>query len=323
MRRSLCQPHRRNSRALSLASETALVRRPGAVLQRRRTTIAGWFFVSPALLLFLAFIAGPFIFALVLALFKWDLLTDPSFVGFKNFVDLFSDPVLPKVLVNTFVFAAASVVTHIVFGLLLALAVNRIISRAFSYFLRVAIFFPFLISWAAVSLLWKYVLDPTFGYVAQYAGMVGIDVPNFFADPAWALPAIIFIDLWHTLGFTFIIMLAGLQTVPRELIEAAKTDGAGNWQTFWNVTLPLMSPTMFFAMIITFIGAFQIFDPIQIITEGGPQNSTKTIVMYLYERGFQSFQMGYAAAVALVVFIIVMGVTLVQFLVRRKWVFES
>ncbi|GAA5145872.1 sugar ABC transporter permease [Microbacterium pseudoresistens] len=300
-----------------------MVRRPGASLRRRRTTIAGWFFVSPALLLFLVFIAGPFVFAIALALFKWDLLTEPSFVGAKNFVDLFSDPVLPTVLMNTFVFAAASVVTHLLFGLLLAIAVNRIISRAFGYFLRVAIFFPFLISWAAVSLLWKYVLDPTFGYVAQYAAMIGIDLPNFFADPAWALPAIIFIDLWHTLGFTFIIMLAGLQTVPRELIEAAKTDGATAWQTFWNVTLPLMSPTLFFATIITFIGAFQIFDPIQIITRGGPQNSTKTIVMYLYEKGFQAFDMGYAAAVALLVFVIVMAVTLLQFLGRRKWVFES
>lgn len=280
-------------------------------------------FVSPAMLLFVVFVAGPFLFAIGLALFKWDLLTEPRFIGAQNFLELFADPVLPKVLLNTFVFAAASVVTHLTFGLLLAIAVNRIVSKALGYFMRVAIFFPFLISWAAVSLLWKYVLDPTFGYVSQYAAMVGIDLPNFFADPAWALPAIIFVDLWHTLGFTFIIMLAGLQTVPRELIEAARTDGATTWQTFWNVTLPLMSPTMFFATIITFIGAFQIFDPIQIITGGGPQNSTKTIVMYLYEKGFQAFDMGYAAAVALLVFVIVMGITLIQFIGRKKWVFEG
>jgi ABC-type sugar transport system permease subunit len=201
--------------------------------------------------------------------------------------------------------------------------VNNVMSRALSYFARVAVFFPFLISWAAVALLWKYVLDPTFGFVAQYLSMVGIELPNFFADPAWALPAIIFIDLWHTLGFTFIIMLAGLQTVPAELIEAARTDGASSWQIFWNVTLPLMSPTMFFATIITFIGAFQIFDPIQIITKGGPQDSTMTIIMYLYEKGFQAFDMGYAAAVALLVFVIIMGVTVIQFVGRRKWVFES
>lgn len=305
----------------SIAAPT--VRRPGAELLRRRTATAGWMFVSPALLLFLVFVAGPFVFAIVLAFLKWDMLTTPEFVGGDNFVRLFSDPILPQVLLNTFVFAFASIVTHLVFGLLLALAVNRVASRVLGYFARVAIFFPFLISWAAVALLWKYVLDPTFGYVAQYAATFGIELPNFFADPAWAMPAIIFIDLWHTVGFTFIIMLAGLQTVPSELVEAARTDGATSWQIFWNVTLPLMSPTMFFATIITFIGAFQIFDPIQIITKGGPQNSTTTIIMYLYEKGFQAFDMGYAAAVALLVFVIIMGVTVLQFLGRRKWVHES
>lgn len=306
-----------------MASDTLTVRRPGAILQRRRTEAAGWLFVSPAVLLFITFVAGPAIFAIVLAFLKWDLLTPPEYVGLSNFQELFLDPLLPRVLLNTFVFAAASIVTHLVFGLLLAIAVNGVISRTIGYFARVAIFFPFLISWAAVSLLWKYVLDPTFGYVSQYAAMIGIDLPNFFADPAWALPAIIFIDLWHTLGFTFIIMLAGLQTVPSELIEAARTDGASSWQIFWSVTLPLMSPTLFFATIITFIGAFQIFDPIQIITKGGPQNSTMTIIMYLYEKGFQAFDMGYAAAVALLVFVIIMGVTVLQFLGRRKWVYES
>ncbi|MBM7832144.1 ABC-type sugar transport system permease subunit [Agromyces cerinus] len=306
-----------------MSNDTIEARRPGALLQRRRAEAAGWMFVSPAVLLFLVFVAGPFVFAIVLAFLKWDLLTQPEFVGMANFERLFSDPELPGVLWNTFVFAFASIVTHLLFGLLLALAVNSLISRVVGYFARVAIFFPFLISWAAVSLLWKYVLDPTFGYVGQYAAMVGIELPNFLADPAWALPAIIFIDLWHTLGFTFIIMLAGLQTVPSELIEAARTDGASSWQIFWTVTLPLMSPTMFFATIITFIGAFQIFDPIQIITKGGPQGSTTTIIMYLFEKGFQAFDMGYAAAVALLVFVIVMGVTLLQFLGRRRWVHES
>lgn len=305
-------------------SDTALeVRRPGVKAQRRRTEVAGWLFVSPAFLLFLVFVAGPFVFAIVLAFMKWDLLTPPAFVGIENFAKLFSDSLLPRVLLNTFVFAFASIVTHLLFGLLLALAVNRVMSKGLSYFARVAVFFPFLISWAAVALLWKYVLDPTFGFVAQYMSMAGIDLPNFFADPAWALPAIIFIDLWHTLGFTFIIMLAGLQTVPVELIEAARTDGASSRQIFWNVTLPLMSPTMFFATIITFIGGFQIFDPIQIITKGGPQDSTMTIIMYLYEKGFQAFDMGYAAAVALLVFVIIMGVTVIQFVGRRKWVFEA
>lgn len=306
-----------------MSSDIVTVRRPGAILQRRRTTAAGWFFVSPAVLLFLVFVAGPFVFAIALAFQKWDLLTPAQFVGIDNFARLFSDPLLPQVLLNTFAFAFASIVTHLVFGMLLALAANRAMNRVLGYFVRVSIFFPFLISWAAVALLWKYVLDPTFGYVAQYLATVGVQLPNLFADPSWALPAIIFVDLWHTLGFTFIIMLAGLQTVPNELVEAARTDGATAWQIFWRITLPLMSPTIFFATIITFIGAFQIFDPIQIITQGGPQNSTTTIIMYLYQKGFQAFDMGYAAAVALLVFVIIMGVTALQFVGRRKWVYES
>lgn len=283
----------------------------------------GMLFATPAFVLFCLFVAGPFLFSFILAVMKWDLLTDPSFVGLANFKKLFTDPILPRVMVNTFVFALASVVTHLGLGMLLAVCVNRLLSRLVSVVARIAIFFPFLISWAAVSLLWKYVLDPTFGYVAQYLAIVGIKMPNLFTDPQWALWAIIFIDLWHTVGFTFVILLAGLQTIPRELIEAAKTDGANSLQIFGRVVIPLMSPTLFFALIITFIGAFQIFDPIQIITKGGPQNSTKTIVMYLYERGFQAFDMGYAAAVALIVFVIIMAVTIVQFLLRRRWVYEQ
>lgn len=283
----------------------------------------GYAFIGPAVVLFLVFIAGPFIAAIILSLYSWDLLTPATFVGSGNFVALFRDPMLAKVLGTTFVFSLASVVLHIVVGLLLALAVNRKMNRALSYFVRTTVFFPFLISWAAVSLLWKYVLDPSFGYVSYYFSQLGITLPDWFTNPAWALPAIIGIDFWHTIGFTFIIMLAGLQTVPRELSEAARVDGANERQVFWNVTLPLMSPTVFFASIITFIGAFQVFDPMKIITNGGPNDSTKTIVMYLYEQGFQAFQIGYASAIAVVVFVIVMSVTLLQFWGSRRWVYES
>ncbi|MFC9561252.1 carbohydrate ABC transporter permease [Agromyces sp. NPDC056965] len=308
---------------LSLKGATAVRANPRADRPGPRRQLAGYLFVSPALLLFLVFVAGPFVFAIVLSFMSWDLLTPATFVGLENFATLFADPVLATVLGNTVVFSIASVVLHVVFGLLLALAVNRRMSRWLSYLVRTSVFFPFLISWAAVALLWKYIFDPTFGFVSYYLGLVGIDMPSLFTDPAWALPAIIFIDFWHTIGFTFVIMLAGLQTVPRELVEAAQTDGANRWQAFWNVTLPMMSPTLFFATVITFIGAFQIFDPMQIITRGGPDNSTKTIVMYLYEQGFESFQIGYASAIAILVFIIIMAVTGLQFWGSRKWVHES
>lgn len=284
----------------------------------------GWLFLSPAALLFLVFILGPFVAAIILSFFSWDMLTPAKFNGINNFTDMFSDPLLYKALGNTFLFALASVVTHLVGGLLLALGVNRVMNKALSYFVRTTLFFPFVISWAAVALLWKYVLDPTFGIVTYYLSEIGITSPSWFTDPAWALPAIIAIDFWHTIGFTFVIMLAGLQTVPKDLIEAARIDGCSPRQILWNITIPMMSPTIFFAAVVTFIGAFQIFDPVQIITpQGGPDNSTITIVMYLYQKGFQSFQVGYASAVALLVFAVMMAVTLLQFWFSKKWVHQQ
>src|SRR5256886_14987818 len=137
-------------------------------------------------------------------------------------------------------------VAHLAGCLRLPLGLTRLNNRFLSYFVRTSLFFPFVISWAAVALLWKYVLDPTFGVATYYLHQLGITSPNWFNDPSWALPSIIIIDFWHTIGFTFVIMLAGLQTVPKDLIEAARTDGANAWQTMWNVTLPLMSPTIFF-----------------------------------------------------------------------------
>lgn len=282
----------------------------------------GYAFLSPALILFVAFIGGPFVAAIVLSLFSWDLLTPPEFVGLANFQEMFTDPLMLKVMGNTFIFALASVITHLVGGLLLALAVNRAMNKALNYFVRTAIFFPFLVSWAAVSLLWRYVLDPTFGPFTYYLDKLGISAPGWFTDPDWALASIIGIDFWHTIGFTFIIMLAGLQTVPKQLQEAARTDGASNRQVFFHVTIPLMSPTLFFASIITFLGAFQIFDPVQIITQGGPDNSTMTVIMYLYEKGFESFHIGYASAVAFLVFLVMMLVTAAQFWGAKKWVHD-
>lgn len=289
----------------------------------RGSSLAGWLFISPALLLFLMFILGPFIAAMALSLYSYDLLTPAEFVGFENFRALADDDLLVKALGNTFLFAFASVVTHLVGGLLLAIAVNRGLNKVLSYFVRTAVFFPFLISWAAVALLWKYVLDPSFGIFSHYIERLGITAPGWFTDPAWALPSIIGIDFWHTIGYTFLIMLAGLQTVPSEMTEAARCDGANRAQTFFFVTLPLMTPTMFFASVITFIGAFQIFDPVQIITSGGPNDSTITAVMYLYQTGFQAFQIGYASTIALVVFAVIMLVTLLQFWGSRKWVHNA
>jgi len=297
--------------------------RGGASPLSRRETIAAYLFLSPAILLFVIFIAGPLLGAIALSLFQWDLLTPAKFVGLQNFERLPRDATARSAVVNTFVFTFWSVVLHIGLGLVLALGVSRGMPAVLRYFLRTAFFFPLLVSWAAVALIWAYILDPNFGFITYYLRDVGLPAPIFLIDPDWAMPAIIAVDLWRTIGFTFIILLAGLQGIPSHLYEAAAVDGAGAFRRFWNITIPMLSPTLFFATVITFIGAFQIFEPMFIMTRGGPGDSTLSIVMHIYETGFRAFEMGYASALALIVFLVIMIVTLIQLALSRYWVFHE
>jgi multiple sugar transport system permease protein len=295
-------------------------RSPTRFARWRSEAAYGYVFLTPAYVLFLVFLAGPLLAAIVLSLFHWELLGSSSFAGLDNFARMVSDPVVGAAIANTFVFTFWSVVLHIGLALPLALAVNRAMPVVLTYFLRTTIFFPMLVSWAAVALIWKYILDPNYGFITHYLQRLSLPAPNFLIDPSWAMPAIIAVDLWKTIGFTFIILLAGLQAIPAHLREAALVDGAGPWQRFWNVTIPMLSPTLFFATIITFIGAFQIFEPMFIMTDGGPGNRTVSMVMHIYETGFRSFDMGYASALALVVFVVIMAVTLLQLRLGRRWV---
>lgn len=282
--------------------------------------VAGYAFISPAVVLFVVFIGGPFLAAILLSFYSWDLLTEARFVGLDNFAQLLTDAKLRSAMVNTFGFAVASVVLHLVIGMALAVGVNRKMNRGLKYFLRTAYFFPLLISWGAVALLWKYVLDPNFGIAEHYLSELGLPTTNWLTSRTWALPALILVDLWHTLGFIFVILLAGLQAVPAQLYEAAKVDGASAWSRFWHVTLPGVSPTLFFASVIAFIGAFQIFEPMFIMTEGGPLNATQSIVLYTYQSAFNNYEVGYGASLTLIIFIVLMLVTLLQFRLGRRWV---
>jgi multiple sugar transport system permease protein len=276
--------------------------------------------LSPAALLFLLFFVGPVAAAIVLSVYHWDVLTPAQFAGTANFRELLHDKVLRTAIYNTFVFTFMTVIAHIVLGLGLALVVNGLASRVLRYFLRTALFFPMLVSWGAVSLLWKYALDPNFGFVNYYIAKLGIHPPNWLIDAHWALPSLVFIDLWRSLGYTFVILLAGLQTVPDHLYEAARVDGAGKVRQFWHVTLPMMSPTLLFAFIISFIGAFQIFDPMYIMTQGGPGTATLSLVQYDYYKAFRDFQMGYACAMALIIAAIILIVTVIQLRLTKLWV---
>jgi multiple sugar transport system permease protein len=286
----------------------------------RREAVAGYLFLSAPFLLFIVFLGGPLVANIVISFLEWDLMTEPSFVGFENYRELLSDQTARAAIINTFVFTFWSVVLHLGLGLMLALAVSRAMPTALSYFLRTVYFFPFIISWAAVAIIWRYVLDPNFGFLPYYIGELGISLPSVLISENWAMPALIFVDLWRTLGFTFIILLVGLQGIPGQLYEAARVDGANARQRFWHITIPMLSPTLLFATVVTFIGAFQILEPMFIITEGGPGDATLSIVMHLYETGFRSFEMGYASAQAVVIFVTIMVVTLIQMGASRYWV---
>jgi multiple sugar transport system permease protein len=288
-----------------------------------RSGAAGYLFVAPATALFAVFIAGPFVATIVISLFDWDLLSSARFVGLRNYSRLLDDSQLHQVLVNTVIFTAAAVVLHVIVGLALALAVNRVISSALRYFLRTAVFFPQLLSWAAVALMWKYILDPNFGFLSYYLRRIGVHPPNWLISPKSALATLIGVDLWRTTGFIFIVLLAGLQAIPARLYEAAAMDGANAWKRFWSITLPMLSPSLFFVGLITFIGAFQIFEPMFIMTSGGPGDSTRSVVMLIYETAFRHFEMGYASAMAVLVLAIIMGVTLVYFRLGRYWVYHE
>lgn len=312
--------------AAQLAGSSSTAKRaPGRRPSRGADKLAPYLFISPALLLFLTFVVAPLFGAIALAFTDWNLLGTKRFVGLDNFTRLFEDADLHEAIGNTLVFTFWSIVLHVVIGLGMALAVNRQMWRITRYFLRTAFFFPFLVSWAAVALIWQYALDPNFGIATFYGDKVGVPglTDGWLLNRTYALPALIIVDLWHTIGFAFVVFLAGLQAIPRHLYEAAEVDGAGALKRFWHVTLPMLSPTIFFIVVISFIGAFQIFEPMYIMTRGGPDGATTSVVQYLYETGFRNYEVGYAAAIGLLVFVAVLAATLVQFLLRRRWVFEG
>lgn len=243
-------------------------------------------------------------------------------MGLDNYEKLFKDDVALKAITNTFIFTFASIVTHVGLGLLLAVAVNRKIPRFFAYIIRTTIFFPFLLSWAAASLIWSFGLDPTFGVIDYYAGKLGFPQATLLSS-TWALLTLIIIDLWKTLGFAFIVILAGIQTIPSDINEAARVDGAGGWRLFWNITFPLCTPALFFVSVTAFIGAFQIFEPMYIMTRGGPNNSTLSMVQYLHSTAFRNFDIGYGAVLSVVIFLVVLVVTIAQFRLAKRWVHEA
>jgi ABC-type sugar transport system permease subunit len=277
-------------------------------------------YLAPSFLVFSVFVFFPLFFSLYLSFHKWNLISpNKIFVGLGNFTRMFTkDPLFFKVLVNTTIFSVVVVVVSLFLGLALALILNSKIRGRTIY--RAGIFLPYVTSPAAIALVWLWILDPKYGLLNDILRIVGIRGPEWLASVKWALPAIILMTIWRFVGYDMLIFIGGLQSLSPEIQEAAVVDGAGWWTLFWRITFPLLSPTTFFIAVTSFITMFQNFETIYVMTGGGPVDSTNMIVYYLYQNAFEFFEAGYASAIAVVLFLIVVTLTAIQFRIQGKWV---
>jgi multiple sugar transport system permease protein len=286
---------------------------------RRREGLFGYLFISPWIIGFLIFTAGPMVASLLLSFTNWSILGGGNWVGTYNYRTLVNDPLFWTAIRVTFTFGAISVPLDVLASLLLALLLNQ---RFWGRPLFRALFYlPELVPSVATSILWIWAYNTNFGIFNYLLGLLGIPPVPWLENPSWVIPSFIILSLWTSGGSRMIIFLAGLQTVPRDLLEAAHLDGANAWQRFRNVTLPMISPVLLFNLILTTIGAFQVFTSPYVMTGGGPGNASLFYVLYLYRNAFQYMQMGYASALAWVLFLILLVFTLAQFRIMRDWIY--
>jgi ABC-type sugar transport system permease subunit len=277
---------------------------------------AAWLFMLPSLLLLAAFVVVPILQAAWMALHDWELADlDPKFIGLKNFVDLVADERFWNALRNTAVYALGVVPGQILLALLFALILNAKL-RGRTVF-RGLFFLPVLVAFAVEAIIWRFLLDPDIGFVGYYASVLGLPRVEWLRDPTWALTAVMLISVWRWFGFNLVILLAGLQGIAESYYEAAEVDGASGRQQFRYITLPLLRPSLLFALVNAVIAALQAFDQIYVLTRGGPMFSTETVVVYIYREGFVNFDMGFASAAALVLFGLIFVVTLAQLQILR------
>ena len=300
---------------------TTAVRRPRFELPSRavlREWLQGYLFAAPFIIGFLAFIAFPMVYSIWLGFQRWNLLGEPQFFGFRNYIKVFTDPRANLSLYNSAFYTLFAVPLQLVISFSLALALTQKIRFRDVY--RSGFYLPIIIPLVAWSVVWQRVFHPEFGILNEVLGWLGIAPQPWLFDPTLAKPAFIFMSLWM-IGRQMVIFIAGLGNIPPSLMEAAGLDGAGPFRRLIHVTIPLMSPLIFYNMIMAIINSFQSFIPAKIMTEGGPENSTLFAVLNIYNQGFKFFNMGYAAALAWEFFVIVIAITLFQFYVSKRWVY--
>ena len=280
-------------------------------------TSAAWIFVFPALLGMLIFIIIPIFFSFGLSFAKWDLLNPIQFVGLDNYKEIFTEPLFGKILLNTVVFALATSFFGVIIPLVLAAILNSKI-RGTDFF-KTAYFLPFITPMIVIGIVWEWIFDPNIGLLNK---VLQVHI-NWLYDPHWAMPALIIVSVWKLIGYNMIIFLSGFSGISNSMFEAAKIDGANVVETFFYVTIPLLSPTIFFVVIITAVSSFQVFDLIYLMTQGGPLDSTNVLVYAIYKNAFEYFNAGKASAIAYVLFVIILVLTLLQWNMRKKLVYNE
>lgn len=277
------------------------------------------FFLFPSLAGLLVFMVVPMVSSLVLTFFEWDPLipTRFHFLGSQNYLTLLKDANFWAALRHTLFYIVGYIPLVMVAGLGVAMLMNQ--KLAGRTFFRGAFFMPVISAWVAVALMWTWIFNPKFGIVNYLLGLIGIAGPAWLFDPNWAMPAIILTSVWKDIGFIMILFLTGLQNIPQDYYEVASIDGAGAWPKFLNITLPLLSPTAFFALIISLINSFQVFDQVWVMTQGGPAGATSVLVEQIVNNSFRYGRMGYAATLSWVLFLIVFLVTVFQTRLQRNW----
>ncbi|HEY9518054.1 MAG TPA: sugar ABC transporter permease, partial [Gemmatimonadales bacterium] len=288
----------------------------------RSESRAGWGFITPAMSLIGVFFAIPVLSALLLSFTDFDIYSigdfrSTRFVGLKNYTDLMAMPLFWQALRNTLYFVMVGGPLSAAASLAAALLVHARLTRLKPFF-RSAFFAPWVTTLVAVALVWRYIYHPQYGLLNAGLGLLGLGPVDWLGDPNWAMPSIILLSVWKNFGYNMLVFLAGLSSIPEELYEAAALDGAGAWNRLRHITLPMLGPTFVFVGVVTMIASFQIFSEPYVMTQGGPLKSTTTLVLLMYEQGFRWWRLGLAAAIAVVLFLLTLGGTLLQLRIRRS-----
>lgn len=295
------------------------------IKQKNRTkkelkkNLIAYSFILPNFLGFAIFTLIPMIFALALSFLNWDGSNPITFAGLDNFKQLFKDTTFQISIVNTIYYSIGTVPLTLAASLGIAILLNKkIFARNF---FRTVFFFPYVASLIAVAVVWNMIFNPSMGIVNNFLTSIGVaNPPGWTSSTVWAMPVIIFVSIWKSMGYYMVIYLAALQGIPSELYEAASLDGANSWQKFKNVTLPMLTPTTFFVSIMLTISCFKIFDLVYMMTQGGPGRSSMVLVYHIYNTAFKEFTYGYSSAMSMILFVIVLVITIFQFRAEKKWV---